>query len=184
MLIGKRIRLRAVEEEDLPKIVGWRNKPEIYQYFYEYEPLSKVQQKIWFENFLKNKTEKYFIIETIKGESIGTVGLTKIDWRNRKCELARFLIGEKEHQGKGYGKEVEALILKYVFDHLNMHKLCCEVFATNQKVISLYESFGFKVEGTLRKHIFKDGDYQDIVIMGMLKEEYLKNKENISKRIA
>ncbi|MDI6787718.1 MAG: UDP-4-amino-4,6-dideoxy-N-acetyl-beta-L-altrosamine N-acetyltransferase [Planctomycetota bacterium] len=183
MLVGKRIRLRAVEEKDLPKIVEWRNKPEIYQYFYEYEPLSNAQQKIWFEKFLKNESEKYFIIETTAGKAIGTVGLTHIDWRNRKCEWGRFLIGEKKHQGKGYGKEAVALILKYVFEHLNMHKLYCDLFASNQKVISLYKSSGFEIEGTLRKHVFKNGDYQDVVMMGMLKEEYIKNRKSILKRI-
>lgn len=180
MIVGKRIQLRAIEGEDLSLMVKWRNDPEIYQHFYEHEPLSLVVQERWFENFLQKDDEKLWIIEAIEDpEPIGTVGLVHIDWRSRKTEWGRFLIYPEKYRHGGYGSEVESLILRYVFDHMNLNRLYCELFARNENVIALHEKFGFKEEGRFRKHVFKDGQYQDVVYLALLREEYLTESQEI-----
>ena len=104
MIVGKRIQLRAIEHEDLPLMVKWRNDPEVYQYFYEHEPLSLVMQKAWFEKFLQEPDERLWVVETIEThEAIGTVGLVRIDWRNHKAEWGRLLIYPDEYRHGGYG---------------------------------------------------------------------------------
>ena len=183
MIVGKRIRLRAIEPEDLALMVKWRNDPKVYQYFYEHEPLSLHMQKAWFENFLRKTDEKTWIIEVIEtGEHIGMVGITSIDWRNRRAEYGRLLIyPEKYHKG-GYGAETEALVLRYVFDHMNMNRFECEVFVSNENVIGLHKASGFKIEGILRQYVFKNGHYQDVVQMAILREEFY--SDEAQKRIS
>jgi UDP-4-amino-4,6-dideoxy-N-acetyl-beta-L-altrosamine N-acetyltransferase len=174
MVVGKRIQLRAIEYEDLPLIVKWRNDPEVYQYFYEHEPLSLVMQRGWFEKYLVRSDEKLWIVEAKDThEAIGTVGLVHLDWRNRKGEWGRLLIYPDEYRHGGYGSEVESLILRYFFDHMNMNRLQCEVFLENESVWQLHQIFGFKREGLFRQYIFKDGKYRDVVYLAMLREEYL-----------
>ena len=175
MIVGKRVYLRAVEEKDLIKIVDWRNDPSVYKFFYEQEPLSLETQRIWFKNFLNRSDEKLWIIDSIetREQPIGTVGLVHLDWRNRKGEWGRFLIGNTNFRNGGYGSEVEALILRYYFDHLNMNRLQCEVFLDNENVWKLHEKFGFKREGLFRQYVFKEGKYKDVVYLSMLREEYL-----------
>jgi UDP-4-amino-4,6-dideoxy-N-acetyl-beta-L-altrosamine N-acetyltransferase len=174
MIRGKRIQLRAIEHDDLPKMVQWRNDPEIHQHFYEHEPLSLDAQKVWFEKHRTRQDEKLWIIETADShEALGTVGLVHIDWRNRKAEWGRFLIYSKGHRKGGYGSEVESLILRYFFDHMNMNRLQCEVFADNAHVISLHQNFGFRQEGLFRQYVFKEGAYRDVVYLAMLRDEYL-----------
>jgi UDP-4-amino-4,6-dideoxy-N-acetyl-beta-L-altrosamine N-acetyltransferase len=179
MLVGKRIKLRAIEEEDIPKMVEWRNSPDVYEFFYEYEPLSKIKQKMWLEKHFADPTEKLFIISTLDGEAIGTVGFVHIDHRNRKAEWGRFLIGEEKYSKGGYGAEVEFLILEYAFEHLNLNKLYCEVLTNNPTVISLHKKFGFKEEGVFRQHIYKGSEYVDAVVMSLLREEYFAQKDRL-----
>jgi len=184
MIIGNRVKLRAIELKDLPKMVKWRNDPDIYQYFYEQEPLSLVMQKIWFENLLKKQDEKLFIIETTDEKNIiGTVGLTRIDWRNRKAELGRFVIGEKKFLGSGYGAEAEYLILDYAFNYMNLNKVYGDRFAFNERVLVLHKKFGFQDEGLLRKHIFKNGEYQDVIIVGLLREVFLQKQHELANQL-
>ncbi|MGA2331875.1 MAG: UDP-4-amino-4,6-dideoxy-N-acetyl-beta-L-altrosamine N-acetyltransferase [Syntrophales bacterium] len=183
MIVGKRIKLRAIEYEDLPLIIKWRNDPDIYQYFYEYEPLSLVSQRKWFENFLQKKDEKLWIIESIAdNEAIGTLGLARIDWRNRKAEWGRIFIYPEKYRRKGYGAEAISLLLQYSFDHINLNRLCCDAFANNERVISLYKEFGFKEEGLFRQYIFKNGQYRDVVYLALLKEEYLNHSKEVIKK--
>ena len=51
MLVGKRIKLRAVEESDISKMVRWRNSPDVYEFFYEYEPLSEEEKTELLDRF-------------------------------------------------------------------------------------------------------------------------------------
>jgi UDP-4-amino-4,6-dideoxy-N-acetyl-beta-L-altrosamine N-acetyltransferase len=174
MIVGKRIQLRAIEYEDLPLLVKWRNDPEVYQYFFEHEPLSLAMQRGWFEKFLTHSDERFWIVETKDTlEAIGTVGLVHLDWRNRKGEWGRLLIYPSKYRHGGYGAEIESLILRYFFDHLNMNRLEGEVFLENESVWKMHQKFGFKQEGLFRQYIFQDGKYKDVVYIAMLREEYL-----------
>lgn len=179
MIVGKRVQLRAVEVEDLPLLVKWRNDPDIYRYFYEQEPLSLVMQKAWFEKLLAKSDERLWVIEARPtetdepGTAIGTVGLVHIDWRNRKAEWGRFLIYPDEYRHGGYGSEVESLILRYFFDHMNMNRLQCEVLAENENVIAMHKKFGFQQEGLFREYVFKNGRYRSVVYLALLRQDYL-----------
>lgn len=175
MIIGERVRLRAIEPEDLPLMARWRNDPEVYQHFYEHEPISLEMQRKWVESVQQRSDEKLWIIELIETkQAIGTISLVKIDWRNRKAEYARLVIEPGEHRDKGLGFEAESLILAYAFNHMNLHRVYCEVFVDNENVIGLHKKSGFQIEGIFKGHIFKEGRYRDIVYMGLLREDYLR----------
>ena len=173
MIVGYSVLLRALEKEDMPQIVQWRNDPEVYRYFFEYEPQSLIQQERWFELLINRSDEKLFMITTKQGEALGTIGLVRIDWRSRKAYLGRFYIGNPKHRLAAFGAEAEFLMLQYSFDHLNLNRLYCEVFAFNKAVISLHKRLGFQVEGVLRQDMFHEEKYEDVVVMGLLRDEYL-----------
>ncbi len=177
MIVGKRIQLRAIEYEDLPLMMRWRNDPKVYRFFYEHEPLSLAMQKVWFERLLQKPDQRLWIVETLEThEAIGTVGLVHIDWRSRKAEIGQVLIYPEKYRHSGYGSEVESLILRYFFDHMNMNRLQAEVLADNENGITLHKKFGFKQEGVFRQYVFKEGRYRDVVYIAMLREEYLSDK--------
>jgi UDP-4-amino-4,6-dideoxy-N-acetyl-beta-L-altrosamine N-acetyltransferase len=183
MIVGKRVQLRALEYEDLALLVQWRNDPNVYRHFYEQEPLSLVMQRAWFERMLNSPDERLWAIEARETrEAIGTVGLVHIDWRSRKAEWGRFLIYPDEYRHGGYGSEVESLILRYFFDHMNMNRLQCEVFAENEHVIGLHKKFGFRQEGLFRQYVFKDGKYRSVAYLALLRQEYL--ADEVQARIA
>jgi len=183
MIVGRTVKLRALEWGDQLQLVEWRNDLDVHKWFFEYEPQSFVKQKEWFEHFLQRGDEKLFMITTLDDHPLGTIGLTEIDMRSRKAYLGRFYIGSKEDRGKTYGPEAEWLLLQYCFDHLNLNRVYCEVFAFNRTVISLHKAFGFKEEGVLREDIFHQGLHRDVVVMGLLWSEYEKVKVEVQKRL-
>ncbi|CAE6887998.1 Spermidine N(1)-acetyltransferase [Paraburkholderia domus] len=172
MLKSNRIKLRAIEEGDLPLIASWRSDPQVYEYFYEFLPISSRQQRNWFEKQLQDGSEINLVVSNLSGVAVGTVSIYHIDRRNRKAEWGRLIIGDPAARSGGIGAEIEALILQYAFEHLNLHKLYCEVLVENEKVVSLHKKFGFREEGILRDHAFKAGKYADAIILAMLDSEY------------
>ena len=164
---------RKIREDDLDQILNWRTKPEVSSYMYtDIEP-SMENQNIWFDNISRDSNRLDWIIN-FDGEDVGLLSLVKIDQLNRRCEWAYYL-GSPNVRGKGIGKNVELNVLNYVFNTLNLNKLCCEVFVSNDFVIKIHEKYGSKIEGTRREQIYKNGEFHDIVEMSILKSDWIEN---------
>ena len=83
------------------------------------------------------------------------------------------LIGKQELVGKGYAKEATKLLLSYCFLRLNMNRLYLRVYSDNIKAIKLYQKCGFKIEGTLREALFDSGTFKDLLVMSILRKEFI-----------
>ncbi len=173
MLTGEKVRLREYRREDIQLAQAYINDYEVKRllnpgipYPYTYEDEMK-----WFESNSASKDNYSFAIETLEeSKYIGGCGVNKIDWKNSVAMVGIF-IGDKNYWGKGYGTDAMKVLVSFIFDQLNIHKVKLQVFSFNQRAIRSYEKCGFKTEGTLRKEIFKDGKYHDEVIMGILRED-------------
>jgi len=112
--------------------------------------------KRWFNRTMADPTCRYWII-VCDDKDVGIVNIFNLDRRQQRCYWA-FYIAEQELRGKGVGSFVEYSVLKYVFDQLQLRKLCCEVLAFNEPVIEMHRKFGFQIEGRLRAHVMKGGN--------------------------
>ena len=119
-----------------------------------------------------NASDAYAMLLDPASQFLGVV----IDWRNRHCEFGRFFLCAGETRGKGYGKEALELILGFGFNHLNMAKIYCTTYLDNHRALSLYESVGFKRDGVLRQHIFRQGKYADLALLSILSDEWSDRK--------
>ena len=174
MFTGEKVRLREYRREDVQLAQAYINDYEVKRllhpgipYPYTYEDEMK-----WFENNSATKDIYSFAIETLEDNKyIGGCGINNIDWKNSVAVVGIF-IGDKNYWGKGYGTDAMKILVSFIFDQLNIHKIKLHVFSFNQRAIRSYEKCGFKTEGILRDEIFKDGKYHDDIVMGILREEY------------
>ena len=164
------LKFRQIAESDLQMILDWRSSPAVSEFMYtDIEP-SLETQKQWFHSIRSDSARRDWIIR-VDGEDVGLLSIMKIDRTNQRCEWAYYL-ASPDVRGKGVGKSVETNVLRYVFEELDLNKLCCEVFVSNDLVIQIHEKYGSVVEGTRRQHIFKNDEFHDIVEMGILKSEW------------
>ena len=174
MLLGERVRLRAIEREDIPTFVRWFNDPEIRRYLLMYEPMSRVKEERWFESRVEARDEFLLAIEAQVGDDwihIGNVGLHRIDWKNRTAVFG-IALGEKAYWGQGYGTDATRTMLRFAFDELNLHRVELEVYDFNPRAMRCYEKAGFQREGTRRQALFRDGCYWDVHTMAVLQTEF------------
>lgn len=178
MLTGTRVCLREVEEKDLELLVQWRNDPENNKWFFNARPLTLDGQQKWLESVRNDPWREFFIITSMPEnlKPVGTIGLCHIDHEHRCAEFGNLLIGEETDRGKGYTKEAVRLVLDHAFFDLGLNRLYLEVFSHNHVAISFYKRRGFVIEGVLRNARFKNGRYLNVIIMGLLKYEYLEAK--------
>jgi len=171
MIQGRKTWLRAVEREDIPLFLRWFNDPEVRQYLSVYMPLSAAEEERWFERQLDRQDARVFAIETAEGVHIGNIGLHDLDWKNRNAQLG-VVIGEKAYWGLGYGTDAIKALLRFAFDEMNLHRVQLRVFEFNERAIRCYRRCGFREEGRLRQELYRGGAYHDVLLMGILREEF------------
>lgn len=172
MFCGKRIHLRAVGVEDLPLILTWMNDAETTGLASGELTLLAPEDGLRLLEKWRSPDRRYFGIEDREsGKLIGTVGFKNMDPKNRSAEVS-LKIGDRGSRGRGVGGEVLDLLLEYGFQELGFHRIYLQVFAFNRAAIRCYEKCGFKHEGVRREELFRDGRFHDILIMGMLEDEY------------
>jgi len=177
MIKGKRVRLRAVERDDLPRFVAWFNDPEVLRGLTMFTPMRLADEEEWYENLAQRPmVERAFALDALDaGEwvHIGSCNLNDVDWRVRKAE-AGIAIGEKAYWDQGYGSEAMLLLMEHAFNTLNLNRLSLCVFDHNDRAKHVYERLGFQIEGRLRQDHFYQGAYVDTLVMGILADEYMK----------
>lgn len=176
MIYGKRIRLRAVEREDVPRFAQWLNDPEVIAGLLIYLPMASWDETRWFENLAQRPTEERPLaldasLPDGSWKHIGNVGLHQIEWTNRAAEFGIF-IGDKSFWNGGYGTEATRLMLKHGFETLNLNRIYLYVFETNPSAIRTYEKAGFAHEGKLRQSVYRNGRYVDALLMSILRSEW------------
>jgi len=163
------ISFRMVEEKDLKLLYDMRYDETINEQLFEAIPVSLYGQKSWMESMLKNNTSKVFMIikhKKVKDEVIGCVKLKDIDHRNQKVEVGIDIV--EEYRNKGYGTKAYNALIGYCFNYLNMNKMYLYVFEDNTIAVNLYKKVGFKIEGKLVRHIFKNG-WKNVLLMSLLR---------------
>jgi RimJ/RimL family protein N-acetyltransferase len=174
MIYGKKVKLRPIEENDLPLMVQWFNDPEIARSVVGWDfPISLAQQKEWYRNSLNDRKNQRWIIENLDGEVLGLTGLWDIDWHNRQA-LNAVKLGRTQDRGKGYGTDTIMAVMAYAFLQVGLNRLWGEIIDYNIGSFQAYvENCGWKVEGKLRKSVFRDGTYRDIYRVAILKDEFM-----------
>jgi UDP-4-amino-4,6-dideoxy-N-acetyl-beta-L-altrosamine N-acetyltransferase len=162
------IELVQLQEDDLKTVMRWRMHPEVTKYMYSDPVLSLEGQKQWFQQ-INQAGDQYFTIAD-EGRKVGVVSLTNI--RKNFAASWAFYLDPDMPQGRGVGSQVELKVIDHVFYELHLHKLNCEVFVFNDKVIKMHEKFGFRREAYYRDFVIKNEQAYDVVGLALLKKDW------------
>ncbi len=78
------------------------------------------------------------------------------------------IVVDERYAGQGVGQQLMQFCQDYTFNWLAIIRLELEVFASNTRAIQFYQRLGFEIEGCKRKAAFKQGHYQDVMMMAKL----------------
>lgn len=176
ILKGEIIFLRPLGIGDVDgDYVGWLNDPEVCKYnSHGVFPYNKQKAVTYIKRVSLAKDMLVLAIVAKKEKKhIGNISLQHIDVLNNSAEYA-ILLGDKNYWGQGIAKKASLLILKHGFRELNLHRIYCGTAVGNIAMQKLAESLGMKLEGRRRDAQFKNGQYNDVIEYGVLREEFLK----------
>lgn len=181
-LLGENIYLRPLDMDDVnDNYLHWINDEEVIQYLATTFPITREGLENFVKSILNNHNFSFFaIIEKETNNHIGNVKLGPIDWINRTANFG-LMLGEKSSWGKGYANEAFNLLLKYAFKTLNLHKLWDIAADSHIASIKSLEKVGIKIEAKLSQHSFKNGKYEDAVVVSITSDEYFMKESRTTK---
>ena len=151
----------------LPKSNTYGNLGGVIRY------VSQAYEKKWiYDTIFRSSDIKLAICLKENDLHIGNIYLTGINYINRTAE-SHILIGDKDYWGKGYAREALLQLLKYGFNEHGLNRIEAHINADNPASLSMHTKCGYKKEGVLRKALYKNGRFKDVVVMSILKEELL-----------
>ena len=158
-----------LREQHLAMVMNWRMRPEITRGMYTDPVLTIDIQHEWFQQIKDDPTKMYWVTHR-DDVPIGLVYLAKIDFPNKRCVSGGYIL--KEHRDFESVIANECGLLRVAFDILKLNRIQAEVMSNNMRVAQMLELEGYHVDGVLRQFIFKNGEYFDVTVLSMLKEEW------------
>ena len=171
---------RDIQDNDLELILSWRNAPSVRQNMYTRHEISLEEHHRWWKVVSDRNDQRYFLYENA-GTPLGVVSFTQINASDSNSSWAFYASPDAP---RGTGSRMEFLALEKAFGEIGLHKLYCEVLAFNEPVVKLHKKFGFNVEGTFSEQHQMDGDYVDVIRLGILKIEWESIREGVLEKLS
>jgi RimJ/RimL family protein N-acetyltransferase len=167
--------LRPAERDDLPRFVAWLGDRETSRTLALRSPLSLAMEEGWFEQLLGRQGSEiwhFVICRRADDRPVGAIDLHEIDQTNGSAGLG-IVIGDPADTGQGYGSDALRALLAFGFGELRLERVWLDVYDFNDRARHVYERVGFIHEGTLRRAMFRGGEFHDVHRMAILRDEWI-----------
>jgi RimJ/RimL family protein N-acetyltransferase len=171
--MAEKVELRAFTDHDRGFLTSWASDPDTvgqFEWFGFMDPLKRLRR---FEKDGYISPESTALAVCVEGEAIGVVSF----WPKRHggppgaCfEWGLALL--PDYRGRGVGSEAQRLILHYLFNYTTANRV--EGLTDSENVVTqhMLGKAGFVREGVVRGCYFHRGSWRDLVLYGLLREDY------------
>ena len=110
-----------------------------------------------------------FVVE-VDGERAGTIRFSRANRRSRIADLGGLAV-HPDFRGRKVGDETARLVQRHLIDDLGFHRLQLEVYGFNERAMVHAARSGFVREGVRRKAYWRNGEWVDGVLFGLVEED-------------
>lgn len=176
------IDLRDLVAEDAERLAQWRRDPDVNRWMCDSPPDTAAGWAAWTKAFLADRDKRGWIINQ-DGAPMGFLTLGGLLGPHRRAEWGWY-VGDAAARGRGVGRAAQALGLDRAFDELGLEKVWSEVLADNDAALKAQAAAGFLREGYLRRHVVKDGEFRDVVLLAIRAEEWRQRRGGVRRQLA
>ncbi len=172
MLKRGNIQLRIPEPDDVGFILNMENNSSLWHVSNTHNPFSRfdIEQYVMLsDKDVYSAKQLRFMIDTIdnaKVETIGIVDIFDFDAHNKRTGIGISII--EEEQNKGYASISLDILIDYLFNHLYIHQVYCNIEEDNLNSIALFEKKGFvkagvKIDWNYRNNIWVNEFFYQLI---------------------
>ena len=177
----ERLILRDFVKDDWERVLEYQIDP-LYLRYYEWTESDRTPESVqefvgWFLDHQKrNPRIKFQLAVTLKSDNllIGNCGI-----RMDKVDAVEANIGyefDPKHWNRGYATEAAHAIVDFGFSKFDLHRVWSWCIADNVGSAHVLEKLGMRLEGRLREKEFYKGKWWDILVFGILANEWEAHK--------
>lgn len=174
MIRGEKVGLRTRRDSDIPVLQAELYEDVVLRSRVDsrpWRPLSPEAAESPAAAAVPSDDKAYFsVVELESQELAGEAMLWGIDTHNRMAHLGISLL--PGFRGRGFAGDVVQVLCGYGFTVRGLQRLQVETLADNTAMIATATRAGFRVEGTLRRSAWVYGAFTDVVVLGLLAEEW------------
>ena len=172
-----KIKLRALEPEDLELLYEWENNSSYWTISNTVTPFSKYTLKRYMENSHKSIYETgqlRLMIEIIpEKKTIGTIDIFDFDPFHKRAGIG-ILIADENQRRKGFATMALKCLIQYCFKTLQLHQLYCNILSNNPESIDLFRKQGFIQTGSKKEWVKTTDNYLDELMFQLINDEKVK----------
>jgi RimJ/RimL family protein N-acetyltransferase len=167
---GRAITIREAEEPDALGVIALVRQVDRESTFLSREPgefaTNEVQERQHI-SMLRGRTGSIMLVALHEGEIIGAIDFNG-GTRRRTAHAGEFgLSVRRPYWGCGVGGALLDAMLDWARGTGVLHKVRLRVQDRNEAAIALYRSRGFVEEGRLARELRVDGEWVDLLVMGL-----------------
>jgi len=163
--------IRKLELTDANSIYEHVKDPEIVRYTLNIpHPYPKDGAKKFIEDSIEkwNEGTVYRFGIVIDNQVVGICDLKEDE---DKVMVLGYWLGKK-YWGQGIMSKAVKAVVKFGFKELKRHRIKVTHIEDNKSSQRVIEKAGFKLEGKEREFIFREGKWNNLMIYGLLEQEY------------
>ena len=171
MLKGSLCTVRHLLTADLNTFIALVNDlPSRGDYFSTQFKSPETMRKEFMQNGFVTEDSELFVIEDQRHHVVGVV--THFKSRTAVSREIGYRLFDPALAGRGYTSEAVRLLVDYLFNVHQYHRLELLTAPENAASVRIAEKCGFSVEGLLRQAFFINGQYRDVSVYGLLRPDW------------
>lgn len=179
----ERLILRKMRADDAADMFEYAARKDVTEYLTWYPHPDKAYTRDYLEYLgTKYRTGDFFdwaiTLKKENGKMIGTCGFTSFDFANDGAEVGYVL--NPEYRGQGLVPEALLAVLEFGFNNLLLHRAEAKYIVGNDASRRVMEKVGMKFEGIKREGMLIKGNFRDIGVCSILKDEFYETYEKQS----
>ncbi len=177
LLVGEKVRLRALEPEDIDVLYGWENDPRVWSVSETLAPFSRATLREFIDNqqydIFRTRQLRLVICRADKNSTlplyppVGFIDLFDFDPVNLRAGVGVLICDESDRRN-GYASEALELVCDYARQVLKLHQLYCSVGAENFSSYQLFCGKGFAKIGVRSQWFRRKNGWEDEILLQRL----------------
>lgn len=170
MLENTKIKLRALEPEDLDILYRWENDAALWTEGNTLTPWSKYSLRKYIEESFQDIYEirrlRLMIVSKDTNEAVGTVDLFNFDPFHNRAEIG--ILVDRTHQKQGFAEQALNLLSEYAFKFLKIKQIYAHIPELNATSLRLFQRCNYTIAGKLVDWIKSGNEYRDVYILQLI----------------
>lgn len=158
--------IRAQEVDDWQDVAAIRDSGNVASNTLHLPYLSRDIVRERMEN---TPPELHVLVAIVNSKVVGKLTLAVGTGRRAHSAYIGMMV-HADFQGQGVGTALMEAAIDLAENWLNINRIELTVFPDNAAGLALYKNFGFEIEGTLREHVFRNGQFVDTYLLARLRE--------------